>query len=65
MSGNYDATLNLSSGENITVAAEIRCTETAFWARGETVVDGTTIFSRTWDAPLVPEFGFHIASDEL
>lgn len=56
ISGDYGATLDLNSGEHITVRAEVRCTEAAFWARGEVVVDGAKIFSGAWDAPLVPEF---------
>jgi putative CocE/NonD family hydrolase len=56
ISGDYGATLDLNSGEHVAVQAEVRCTEAAFWARGEVVIDGAMIFSGTWDAPLVPEF---------
>ena len=52
VTGTHKARLRTSSGETIAVTAAVRCTQTTLLVRGEVDIDGTTTFSRTWEAPL-------------
>ena len=45
----------MSTGELVTAAATVRCTQTALWAHGEVTADGFVVFSKTWEADLVPD----------
>jgi uncharacterized protein len=54
-SGTQTAEVRMSTGELVTAAATVRCTQTALWARGEVTADGFVLFSKTWEADLVPD----------
>lgn len=45
----------LSTGEDVTATAVVRCTQTELWAKGELTIDDVSIWSRTWTAPLNTE----------
>ena len=50
--GTHTFLVRMSTGEQITVKANIRCTQAALWARGEVTIDRVTIFSQIWEASL-------------
>jgi hypothetical protein len=47
--------VQLSSGDVVTAAATVRCTQTAVWARAEVCTNGFVVYTRTWETVLVPE----------
>lgn len=50
--GTHTSTARMNTGETISATVTIRCTQTALWVRGELSIDGTTTYSRVWEAPL-------------
>lgn len=52
MMGKHKAVARMNSGEEISIIATVRFTQTGVWARGEVCVDGATTFDRTWEVPL-------------
>lgn len=50
--GRYRALVHLNTGETLTAAVSVRCTGASLWVRGDVSIDGDTMFSRTWDAPV-------------
>lgn len=43
---------HMNNEEIITVTATVRCSQTTLLARGDVEIDGTTVFSRTWQSLL-------------
>jgi predicted acyl esterase len=50
--GDHAAVVEFSDGTPVDVTAAVRCTQTWLWVRGTVRVDGTTVYTHTWDEPL-------------
>lgn len=55
MSATSTNAVRMSTGEKILATATVRVSQAAVWARGEVIIDNTTVFSRIWEAPLSSE----------
>lgn len=51
VTGRQSRRLRLASGEEMTIVATVQCAQRSVHGHAEITVDGTTTFSRTWEAP--------------